>query len=484
MRALVIVIALATVAHADGPVGFDHLVHDRNLVVGGGEALACMRCHAMRAGRLAGKPTHAACFGACHGAPPTAPRAGGKLALDPDRIKLCTACHAETALRAPFTGALRVAYPPYTLDRDFGLALGHKQHKDVACTQCHRDAKPAPHVRCASCHDGDRARAMTDCVRCHPPAIGKPQPPELAAVHDTVTAVFSHAKHAARGGAGKDCSTCHAKIRDTDDTELPRPTVKDCAGCHDGKAAFATTVACTRCHDKVPDKFEVDRPKARFVHTKSHADAVASRPCAACHPLGKTGEVLVAGHAACTGCHADDFGARHPTKCGACHNATEPWRALVADRPPPDHTEFGATLDHGKHAGACASCHVLRTKTAQLRTPRGHAACATAGCHAVTGGPEPQLTTCDGCHRLGLAAAREAGRAADAWSVRAAFDHAVHGAAECTACHRALGPVDDRVAAGDNLVELPAPPKLACAPCHDGKAAFGLTGTTCTRCHK
>ena len=55
---------------------------------------------------------------------------------------------------------------------------------------------------------------------------------------------------------------------------------------------------------------------------------------------------MVAGHTACAGCHADDFGARWPKKCGACHNATEPWRALIADRPLPERTEFGATLDH------------------------------------------------------------------------------------------------------------------------------------------
>lgn len=473
---LAILIGLAGVAWADPPratpVGFDHLVHDRDLVVGGGEALACVRCHVVRAGRLVGRPDHRVCFGACHGAAPTRPHEP----VAADRRRVCTACHAEDALVPPFTGSLRVGYPPYTFERDFGLTLSHKQHGMVACTQCHGAAKPSPHERCAGCHDGERARPMTECSRCHPAAIGRPQPPELAAVRNTVISVFSHGKHAARGGAGKDCKTCHARIADTDDTELPRPTVKDCAGCHDGKTAFATTTACTRCHDKAPDKFVVDRPDRRFSHGGVHAPAVTSRPCGACHPLGKRGEVVVAGHAACAGCHADDFGKRHPTICGACHNATEPWRPLVADRAPPDETEFGATLDHAKHPGACASCHVLRTRTSQLRTPRGHAACTGTACHAVSGGPAPQLASCDGCHRLGRATARSSKRAADAWSVRAAFDHRAHAPTACTTCHTAL--------AGDNVVELPAPSKTACAPCHDGKATFGLTGTTCARCHQ
>src|SRR5690606_35883185 len=124
--------------------------------------------------------------------------------------------------------------------------------------------------------------------------------------------------------------------------------------------AFGITTACTTCHARAPTgRFEVARPTTRFSHATHDATL---RPCAACHPLSKAGEVLVAGHAACTACHADDFGKRAPTICGACHNATEPWRALVADRAPPGRTEFGATLDHATHVRDCATCHSLRTQ--------------------------------------------------------------------------------------------------------------------------
>ncbi|HEX5058258.1 MAG TPA: cytochrome c3 family protein [Kofleriaceae bacterium] len=472
-----------------GLTGFDHIVHDRNLDVKGVGVLPCNKCHVETKGKLVGKPGHAACFGACHGAAPTAPKRGAKLVLG-DNAQVCTSCHADAVLQKPYAGKLPVFYPPYTADPDFNISFGHKQHSAAACTQCHdirAKAKPATHARCTNCHDGSSAQghttAMANCTTCHPRAVGKPQPPELALVRDSVTAVFSHTKHAGRSAAGRDCNTCHAAIRATDDTELPRPKQDDCAtsGCHDGKAAFSTTSACTRCHDKAPDRFEVNRPQKRFLHTGVHADAVKGRPCAACHPLSPRGEVEIIGHAACTGCHAKDFGERSPLICGACHNATEPWRKLVADRALPERTEFGAMLDHDKHKGACASCHKLRTASAQLRTPRGHASCIGKGCHENKRGPAPTFESCDGCHRLGLAAERESTRLAAAWSVRRAFDHASHVETPdhqplaCVACHPVLS---------GSVLELATPKKPACLPCHDdGKAAFKLTGTTCTRCH-
>jgi c(7)-type cytochrome triheme protein len=488
MRALAILVLLAATAHSEPrvtAVGFDHLFHDQQIVVNGGEALACARCHVLAKGMLVGRPDHATCFGACHGKPPVAPRVGTKLALDADREKLCTACHAEAALVAPFSGRIAVPYPPYKIDPDFNLEISHKQHAKSTCLDCHiapdtHAAKPAAHARCVACHDGTRAPAMDQCAGCHPKASGKPQPPELRPVIDSVATAFSHGKHAARAARGRECTTCHAAIAATDDTELPRPTTATCAACHDGKAAFATTEACNRCHPTEPEAFKVARPQKPFTHGGHHAAVVHDAPCGSCHPIVGN-QVVVAGHAACARCHADDFGQRKPEICGACHNATEPWRPLTADREPAQRTELGVSLDHKKHAAACASCHSLRTETQQLRPPRGHVACATAGCHAVHGGPAPQLTACTGCHQLGLAAAREQARLAAPWSVRATFDHSAHALDRdgkplaCTACHV------DLTAPG--VMTLATPPKLTCAPCHDGAVAFKLTGITCKRCH-
>jgi hypothetical protein len=466
-------------AHAEDlpttPAGFDHLLHARNVDVSGAAPIPCARCHVDAKGRLTGTIGHAACFATCHGPAPSRPRRGARVVIEPERKKLCTNCHAEAVLAQPFGGKLVAVAPPYQLDPDFNIAIGHKQHAQVACTQCH-DLRPArkrrvPHQRCAGCHDGSglagRGPTMTSCEGCHPRSVGKPQPPALAVVHDSVTSTFSHPSHAARGNKGRDCVTCHAGVRDTDDTQLPRPIASDCAsaGCHDAVGAFGVTAACSRCHTQVPEVFRVARPTTRFLHTGVHADVISQRPCIACHALSGRGEPLVANHDACVACHAADFGDRQPRTCGACHNATEPWRRLVPDRAPPARTEFGATLSHATHIAPCEGCHVLRTPSAQLRPPRGHGACTGAGCHATSTGPAPRLA-----------------RVTAPWSVRRAFDHALHRTAPdgstvaCQTCHTDL--------TGTTIGELPTPAKATCAPCHDAtKPAFKLTGTTCTRCH-
>lgn len=502
-----IVRAQAPVALATTAAGFDHNLHDRDVAVSGGNPIACTACHAQRNGTLVGRPDHGACFGACHGAPPAKVKKGTTIQIVPEQRRLCVACHAEVALAAPLGKTLPVPYPPYVAT-DFALSMPHKIHAEVACGACHvLTAKGAaapqgpPHRRCTSCHDGSGVRgkgpAMATCTTCHTPGSGSPQPPRMAAPIDTVVAAFSHPAHAARGGAGAPCATCHAEILRTDDSILPRPKQAACAigGCHDGKRAFDVTIACTKCHTGPPPwKFDVERPPERYLHATTHRDV--NVPCVTCHPLAPSGEVLVAGHAACVPCHAARFGERRAPKeragkpidpmepkqiCGACHNATEPWRKLTADRPPPDRTEFGATLSHDKHSADCKSCHALATVASQLRPPRGHASCTGAGCHAVTGGPAPELTRCDGCHQLGLAAKRVALRTTLAWSVRKTFDHTIHRLGKdgnevaCARCHDDLH--------GDSLTQLAAPKKLACQPCHDGATAFKLTGTTCTRCH-
>ena len=470
-------------APATRAVGFEHNLHDRDMVVKGGESLPCARCHTMRGGALVGKPGHATCFGACHGPPP---RPGDKPG---DRLAVCTACHAESVFTGPPRG-FPVHYPPYTLEPNFVITVGHHRHRAVACASCHParagGARLPPHERCAGCHDGSaatgRGPVMTACTGCHAPASGKPMPPMIVHAEVNAAAAFSHGRHAARGGDGARCTTCHRTLLDTDDNRMPAPSAATCAAarCHDGAAAFPITAACVRCHlDPNDPEFKVARPTARYSHAQ-HAQVQLA--CAACHPISKSGEVHVVGHAPCVACHAADFGERRPKICGACHNGTEPWRLLVADRAPPDDTEFGATLDHDRHPGDCTRCHALSTPFEQLRPARGHRTCSGKGCHAATGGPEPKLAACERCHRAGLARERRNARLAAAWSVRRAFDHASHARGgdglplACTACH-----VDLR---GSDVATLATPGKPTCAPCHDGSAAFKLTGTSCTRCHR
>lgn len=454
MRWLVLLVLLA---------GFDHVKHATSTK----DALVCADCHGKT---LA--PGHAACFGKCHGPTPTL-----KQPAIGDRKAVCQTCHTDVALG---TADKKLFAAMRDSPDDFQLAIGHKRHAAVACAQCHPTRPAAPHVRCASCHVGAQGKGppMSLCTSCHLPSDPAHPLPDARVL---VRKAFSHPKHAARGGAGAKCATCH--VVDTDARDLPHATAKMCsvAGCHDTKAAFSTTEACTRCHQDVPAiKFEVARPTASFDHER-HLPIVAFVPCSTCHPIAKSGEVGLASHTPCAGCHEEDFGSMKPVTCGACHDATEPWRKLIPDRPSLPETDFGTSLDHGKHRAACASCHSLTTPAVQLRPPRGHAACSGKGCHAVSGGAPPAFTFCAGCHELGIASRRQAERAGAKWSVRKTFDHAPHTTARdgkpvaCTACHLDLTAPD--------LMSLRTPPKSTCAPCHDGETSFKLTGTACGRCH-
>jgi c(7)-type cytochrome triheme protein len=367
---------------------------------------------------------------------------------------------------------------PTTAPVSGAIQFGHKAHAQVACAKCHDPGKPRKgktHARCIGCHletRTDKTFPLSDCAKCHPAGNDRPH---LQRSQIVVTSAFSHGKHAPRA---KQCAACHGEL--TNDLAIASPRQPTCttAGCHDGKAAFDAISKCTKCHVDVPKgEFSVARPDKTFSHAK-HEPHV-SGPCTTCHTLSKTGEIQVGGHTPCvTGCHKheDEFGKREPTICGACHDGTEPWRKLIADKIPADATEFGSTLDHRNHNANCATCHSLTTTRTELRPPRGHRACTT--CHLVTGGPAPQMAACESCHQAGVIAAREAARLTARWSVRATFNHREHASkvtVDCARCHTDLS--------SPTTLSLAAPPKSACASCHDGTSAFKVTGTSCTKCH-
>jgi c(7)-type cytochrome triheme protein len=468
------------------PTGFEHLVHDRHLVTSGAASVACATCHPIAAttGRLVGRPGHAACFGACHGAPPRTARDAG------DRLSVCVTCHAPASLTARGAARPSPPFPPYRVDPDWGIALSHRAHAAAPCERCHatpsatpsRPPPRAPHARCAPCHKaGGTAPTFDACTACHVAAYGPERGPTLDTSPFAVGAVFSHPRHAARKVP---CTACHAGVAAADGSSLPAPTMASCgaAACHDGKPTFAITEACNRCHRQPPTgTFRPARPTARFSHA-DHEPHVADAPCASCHDLDRRGEPVTRGHRACASCHADDFASAAPRTCGACHLSTEAWRPLRADQLPAAETEMGARISHRSHTGDCAGCHRLTTARRELRPPRGHASCTGAGCHARAGGPAPALADCAGCHQPGLLADRTRARTEARWSVRATFRHAPHRttatgeAVPCTSCHLAM------VSAPD-VAAIPSPPKATCAPCHDGRAAFKLTGHGCARCH-
>jgi c(7)-type cytochrome triheme protein len=485
-------IAAAAPAGEAPAEGFDHIAHQGRVEARALAAPDCQRCHRIdRAGRLAGAPGHASCFGAgCHGKPPARP-----YAIDAGRRAVCVACHRPAlidGLARSGRGPLPAAFPPYPADGEFALSLSHAAHASVSggCRACHPAPaepeqparRPAPgHARCAACHlRAPGGVAMSACARCHTPAVGPLRAPHAEASGFPVGRRFSHRKHAARGAG---CTACHAGAAAATGEVVPTPRKPQCAGCHDGRRAFSMVEpACRRCH-AAPEREEpavARAERARFSHA-----AHAGSDCRACHQLDAGGAPgpIGRGHRPCAdaGCHADDFAARAPVTCTVCHARAEPWRDLHIDPQPADTRELAVDFPHALHRAACAGCHPAQ-RSGRFGPVAGHAACAGSGCHAPSGGPRPPLGDCARCHRHSAGDPRPA--RARRWSVRAQFTHRQHlrepsdpqRPVPCADCHTT-------VAAATSLAALRPPAKATCARCHDGGAAFKLTGHACNRCH-
>ncbi len=468
------------------PNDFDHAVHSKRTQLSGGAEIACASCHPLRDGLLRSRPNHATCFGSCHATAPTRATAAIRFAAEP---KLCGACH-----RAPQPNVAtkyRLPLPPDAADHDFGLALSHQAHSSATCQACHRTGAAnaakanvtlVPHARCIQCHRAvtvETTFAITECGRCHTNAFGPGSRPVIASGLLAVTKAFSHQPLAHRQAP---CATCHRAVSTSTADVLDPPTMVSCgtSNCHDGKTTFATTQACSRCHQEAPSRtFTIARPTKRFSHAAHNTPARLAgnnpTPCTSCHRNGNN-EPTPPPHDACSPCHASDFASPQPIICGACHQSTEPWRALTADQRPLPTSEFGAQLDHRSHVAPCTTCHTLTTATTELRPARGHSSCSS--CHRDQA--TPRLTQCTGCHQPNLAVMRNQQRVTAAWSTRRQFDHGAHGRAvapsQCSDCHTAT-------AQSGEIAAYPTPPKAACARCHNGQRAFSVTSTECRRCH-
>jgi c(7)-type cytochrome triheme protein len=484
--------------HARGSGGPDFslgFVHARHAA-----ATGCERCHqvppAKRGPPSAASPAPAASGGAsgagasgagasgagASGAGMPAPTAPARAAPAPD----------ATAPGAPGATAPAATAPGATAGRDpsgrspavAGVG-GHVPH----------GSDNTPHARCAPCHSaGPQAHAplLGACTGCHRPIAGRDTSPRLA--DNPYAVIFDHAAHLRRLPHGADrCLPCHAEAARASGETVPAPAMTACETCHDGAQAFSTlATACRRCHGQVDRRsMPGDAPRLPYDHA-AHAKRGVTVACAGCHRLDARDTPLPAAatHTPCSdrGCHASDFRSPTPRTCGACHVGTEPWRALAADAPRRARTEFGVEFSHGGHlegtpplvAGGCDSCHVGIRGGPDERLGNGHASCAGARCHG--GGPtvgpaKPGFADCTACHRAGLLPTRDRRRAEAPWSVAGRFRHDVpHTRPSCTTCHTTA-------AAARTVDVIETPRKTTCAPCHDGTAAFKLTGQACARCH-
>jgi hypothetical protein len=336
---------------------------------------------------------------------------------------------------------------------------------------------------------------MGRCAACHAPIAGRVTTPHQLTGPYRVGSLFSHARHAGRLGkvaAAQRCLVCHEAASRAGGDEVAAPSMHVCETCHDGKQAFAARApTCRRCHaDADRSAASPDVPIRRFDH-RAHAARGLALECAACHALDGDGRPRPASadHRPCAdvGCHADDFRAREPRICGGCHVGIEPFRPLKADVARPVLTEFGVEYSHRAHAergapSACVGCHVgIAGGGPERRLGKGHASCAGERCHTA-GKAAPALDACGGCHALGLLPERDAAQEHRAWSIGPRFRHAGHEhdragtPLACEGCHP--------TAAGARTIrEVAAPAKPSCAPCHDGRIAFKMTGHGCARCH-
>ncbi|WP_428263256.1 cytochrome c3 family protein [Haliangium sp.] len=511
----------------------------------GADSAPCVRCHELgRRGRVAARPGHGACFGDCHGPPPS--RLPVRARAD-GRRDLCRVCHGARGFSARWARS-DFAVPTGALSRpEWALQMPHARHAEAAaCLDCHQapsdaaaDAAAMPklvrssevgaraHERCVRCHrrggsdpDADAPDgpgAIDACAGCHIATGAGPAAPRL--VSGVAPARYSHARHRARGL--DDCGDCHVGAATATGNTLPAPSTEQCAGCHDGERAFSVVgTSCRRCH-ATPGRGWGPRPARgpTFSH-QTHREHGLDLACTACHTLDSAGRPQPPGadHAPCAdaGCHRDDFASTSPRTCGACHVGIEPDRHLYfAPRPRTD-TEFGARFSHRAHAtlgrNECTSCHTLTTGRRQMRVTVGHDGCAGADCHDPTAPtapapasappsppaeaspaappPDPpaaenpgQAARCAPCHVVGLARERRQARLSAPWSVRARFRHRRHMLDPRDGSPLACAACHEQVADADDLAAIPGPGKHTCTGCHDGVVAFKVTGHGCARCH-
>ncbi len=396
-------------------------------------------------------------------------------------LGLSSSAPAESQLReapplsVPGEGRSVIVYPPQEIT--LRMSHAHPAHAALACTRCHERATSSAQssdlllpseASCAPCHaETDRAHPSVEaCGLCHE---GARAPASEAGAEDLVGRIFvpstripaprlrfSHATHARLEGG---CEGCHVGVRRaTVATRGHLPTMRDCMRCHavEGlgdtlaagtarERAGSTTMACTGCHDALPDgRVRAHVPGGGWMNPPpwmagmhhDHEWLVRHRWVAA-----DQGEL-------CAECHTE-------RECAACHDARVRPRRV--------------------HPGDFLSTHPSMARRDETRC---------TSCHAVT-------TFCAECHaRLGLstfsAPATRGGTRyhppAAVW-IRGPDLHAVearrslqscvscHAEDDCVACHGAEG-------VGGGGVS-PHPPGFAqsCA------VILAASPAACVRCH-
>ena len=378
--------------------------------------VACDKCHAFSAGKMASNPRFANCTD-CHkdDHAGTATLAG--------RLVDCGACHVVGGWRPSSYTVAQHRLAKYRLEG---------RHELVKCNACHVKAKPGVPVtqvglagvvmrpaasQCRDCHADDHGAQLARrpdrgaCSACHTVKGWKPSTYTVA-THATLR-LRLEGKHAAI-----ECRACHGPNR------VGLPALPDTQVI--GRAKVMLTlkeIDCAACH--------VDPHKGRFAAGGTRAKA---KGCLACHDVRtfRTSTADVAAHAtfgfvlegahratACVGCH-EEFKRSGATKRSALLLAAsgigelrfEAKRECAACHQTPHGRQFDARKDRGR----CDACHGVdafapaskfdHTKDATFSTRGAHERVPCNQCHpsSVGAGGKPVVkyrpvpVKCEACH--------------------------------------------------------------------------------------
>jgi hypothetical protein len=218
----------------------------------------------------------------------------------------------------PFVGGIRWAEAgagedtlPY---RESNRPFDHRDHVDVACTECHASGERHGEItvrtarECAACHHDDTRTASRDCTACHSETSLDRSFSVSRAIHLTAwdaprdrDLAFSHGSHRELG-----CGECHR-------SRPLLPGDRSCTDCHaDHHRADAD---CSSCHIRPPeDAHDLE------VHRSSCTGA-------GCH--GEAGRAAGSAfqersRSACLSCHTDQRDHEPDARCADCHLLPSP----------------------------------------------------------------------------------------------------------------------------------------------------------------
>lgn len=290
--------------------------------------------------------------------------------------------------------------------------------------------------------------------------------------------VFSHKVHLAKKSqntANVSCKVCHttpSKSKKVSYTMADMERGKSCGQCHTGKKAFSLS-KCTGCHKVKEITYNV---KSTGTVLFSHNKHLKTMQCQACHnKLYATGSNKTVSMAEM----------EKGKSCGACHNGTKAFSIAKCDacHPTPKEIVFkvketGPTVfSHSKHIEMykCDSCHTKLYAIGKNKPVSMQAMEKGKSCGACHNAKEAfAVSECQKCHPI-----KEVKfKAANVKDVK--FSHSEHlSMYKCSDCHTGTFPAKS----GNKPVSMAEMQKgKSCGVCHDGKAAFTVSGN-CDSCH-